>query len=308
MKKITTFMITFILLFSCLGLTTFAENSSISLSDDYQKLYVDGKSYSRFNASLIDVPTHEVESDIALSSTQQETVEEIYLDRNDSGNIYYATINFLDGSSLTVSFLQDDYLEEYQQMTSGQIEEYIIDFSWPEENAVPASKTDLMSSPVTLTKAELEWADTYYVLSKNKDESLIVFVGSLMIIENDYYYVNFSEINIRDRYKFLPYDYETLSAYKITNTTLIAEIQKAENAFYEDNLGFLYNDDLTEKISAVMMIALFGVLPFAILVLFLICALRSKTVYKKMFLTTSILSFSVLIVFGIVLGFIMNIN
>ena len=41
-----------VLLFSCLGMTAFADNSGPAISDDYQTVYLNGETYSRFNASL----------------------------------------------------------------------------------------------------------------------------------------------------------------------------------------------------------------------------------------------------------------
>ena len=78
MKKFISVLITTMLLLSCLGMTAFAENASATISDDFQKLYLDGNSYSRFDTSMLEIEYYgHVDKKVELSVTQQETVKQV---------------------------------------------------------------------------------------------------------------------------------------------------------------------------------------------------------------------------------------
>lgn len=305
MKKTISIIIITILLFSCLGLPVFAETPA-TISDDYQTLSMDGRSYSRVNTSMLEVDYYEtLDEQIELSQAQQETVKEIRLEANAyRRNIVSAHITFYDGATLSVSFLQNDYLEKYNQIVSGQVQEYIIDFEWPEGNTVKAKKADILGNSVTLTDSDLEWCNYFYVTAQSDDGTLAAITGALIIVDNAYYYVDFAESSIEDGYSFNPYDHPELSAHEITNADLLSNIMDAEEKYYDDDLGFLYDNDLSETISAVFMILIFAIVPFVTFILFLILSIRSKTVYKKLFRTIYILSAAELVVFTIVAAFI----
>lgn len=305
MKKLIPLIITTLLLFSCLGLTAFAESSSVTISDDYQQLTLDGNTYSRFNTSMVEVNYFSIDMPVSLSTAQQELIDEVIFQINEDTTFIYAEIHFKDGAVLSVEFIRDDYLATYDEISSNQNAEYIIDFEWPEGNTVTTEKTNLFGDSVVLDYGDLEWCDYFPVLMENNDGALSAHKGSLLIIDEKCYYVNYEEIDVDSWYEFDPYGYDELPAYEVTNTDLLASIQEAEETYYADDFGFLYNDDLTETISAVFLILVFIVIPFAIFVVFLILAIRSKTVYKKMFGTICIFSSLVLIIVGIITSFVM---
>lgn len=300
MKKLISTILFAILLFSCLGLTVFAK-TPVTLSEDYQTLTMDGKTYARVNASGLEEDYHEqVYDQVSLSEAQQKMIQSVSLETNESRTVVYATIAFLDGATLSVDFLQTDYLEDYQKIMDGQIEEYVIDFEWPEGNIVKAKNFDLWVNDTTLTEADLELCDYYYVSVQIADGSLSAKTGMLIVIDTDFYYMDFKEAGISNWIEFYPYTSGELPAHKITNEELISDLSDAETSYYADEFGFLYDDDLSETIASVFLIFLFAVIPFILLVLFLILAIRSKTVYKKLFRTIYILSGSVIVVFAIV--------
>ena len=309
MKKFKSLIIALILLFSCFGLTAFAENSSITISDDYQNLYLNGDSYSRFNASILEIDYYmTIDNPIELSAVQQETILQIELLINEQENVISADISFTDGSILSVDFLREDCFEAYNEIVNGESKEYIIDFLWPEGNTVKAKRTALFDTPVTLYVNELEWCDFYTVTASNSDNSLTALKGSLLIMDDNYYYVDFAEVGVKNAYEFVPYDYTELSAYEITDTNLLQRIKEAEEKYYADDLGFLYDDDLTETISAVFLVFIFAIIPLAIFIVFLILAIRSKTYYRKLFRTICILAAAELAIFAIIATLIVSLK
>ena len=305
MKKLLSIVITTILLFSCWGLMAFANPSSATLSDDYQKLYIGENTYSRFRPSMVEINYFDSNIPVELNASQQETIDKVSLQANEGNIFIYVQIYFKDGAILSVEFLRDDYADKYNEISAGETDTYTIDFEYPEGNLVTADKSALFGERVTLTREKLEWCSYYPIFIQSSDKALTSYKGSLIVIEEDYYYVDYDDIEIEDRYYFDPYEYETLPAHQILDDKLIADIQEAEEAFYSDDFGFLLDDDLSKSISAVFLVIVFAIIPFAIFVVFLILAIRSKTVYKKMFRFIYILSAAELVVFAIVASFVM---
>ena len=304
MKKWISVLITTMLLLSCLGMTAFAKKASATISDDFQKLYLDGNSYSRFDTSMLEIEYYETLNEtVTLSAVQQETVKSVILDGNEYRNIISATISYKDGATLSVEFLRDDYLNTYEAIINGENNKYIIDFEWPEGNTVTAKKTSLLGNSVTLSATQLEWCDYYKITVQSIDGYLTVQKGALIIINDQYYYVDFSEAGIENWEYFAPYDFSELSAYKISDASLCDEIKEAEDAYYADDMGFLFDDDFTETISTVFLIFAFAFIPLVIFVVFLFLAFRSKTVYRKLFTTICILSVTELTVFVTIAAF-----
>lgn len=307
MKKFISVIIAVILLSSCFGISAFAGSLTVTFSDDFQKLYMGANSYSRIDASMLVLENSEVKiNKIELSAAQQETVKNVSLCANKQCNVIEADIYYKDGAWLNVTFLQDDYMEEYYKLVNSQINEYIIDFAWPEGNSVKAQKEDIFGSPTTLYKNELEMCNSFMVSGQSNDGSLVVFTGSLLIYRDNYYYVDFAEAGVGERsWSFYPGDYRELSARKITDSELLESIKAAEDEFYADDFGFFYDDNFTESVSTIFIVFIFAVIPFAIFIVFLILAIRSKTFYKKLFGTVCILSAAELTVFAIIATFIM---
>lgn len=297
MKKIISVIIAVILSSFCLGFTAFAENSSVIISDDYQKLYLNGASYSRFDDSMLQTEYDLVNNKyVELSEAQQETVKEVTLLANEHKNIISAEIFFNDGATLTVDFLRDDYLDEYNKIVNNQSQEYIIDFDWPEGNTVKAQRTALFGNRITLYGDDLEFYDYHYVTAQCNDGTLTAVTGTLIIVDDRYYYVDGNNVIAWDSFNTLT----ELSAWEITDADLIESLKEAEEKYYSEDLGFLYDDTLTESVSAIFLVCLFAIVPFIILILFLILAIRAKGFYKKLFSNICILSAAELIVFAII--------
>ena len=305
MKKLKYLILTVILLFSCLGLTAFAEGSAATISEDYQTLCIGGSTYSRFNTSMIDADCFVVDIAVELTASQQEIIDKVEFLMTEDSIIAYADIYFKDGANLYAGFLRDDYLKIFTELSSSEDGEYLIDFQYPEDNTVPVEKSKLFGNPVVLGSEELGWCDYYSVIMKSSVGNLCVYKGSIIVIDEDCYYVDYEEVGVKSWYEFDPYECDELPAYEISDEELIASIREGESEYYADDFGFFYDDNFTEKLSAVFLIFVFAIIPFVILVVFLILAIRSKTVYRKMFAAISILSGAELVVFAVITAVIM---
>ena len=293
MKKIFSVIIITLLLASCLTLTASASifDNPIVLSSDMQSIIYNDNVYSRIDASMLEIDTYvELDEEVIYGDQLEKTIRSVTLEANKYNNILRAKITYKDGSFFSAHFLHEDYLEEYEKIAKNHHTDYIIDFVWPENNTVTAPKIHLFGQQITLYNSILSKCDYYNVRVQNNDGSLVELKGVLLIFDDEYYYVDFEEAGIESKSSFYPSKYSTLPAHKLLNTTLLQDIRAAEDEYYKDDLGFLYDDNLTEVVSSIFLIFVFAIIPLAVLIIFLILSIRSKTVYKKMFIIITILS------------------
>lgn len=350
MKKILSIMFAIMLIFSCFAFTAFAEDVIIGESDtggwfpvveenydedfnifyekqpvikfseDFKKLYVDGKPFSRFDSSMLSSdcgysvqvddeynPSLHNSAYVDLTDAQKGTVSDILIETNPVKNMYRIELYFTDGSTLTAYFLQDTYFEEYNQIISGNAEYYSIDFLYPDGNIVSAEKSDLFGETVVFERGDLiDLYDFYYVSVANKDNSITMWAGQVFSLNDEFYYCDYAENGFDN--DFFVSDIEECTVHKITDEALLAELANAEQRYYEDDYGYLYDDSLTETVSAVFLIFVFAVIPTVIFVIFLIKAVRGKGIYKKIYGAVAALCVAELAVFTIIAVIISNLN
>jgi hypothetical protein len=263
-------------------MTAFADNSAPTLSEDYQTIYMNGNTYQRFNASMIDTNYFFQGMTVELSATQQESIDNVNILANESCSLLEVEMAFKDGSLLTAYFMKEDAIDTYNKMVSAPDALYTVDFKYPNNNQVPGIKELYTANPVVLDELEINRSDSYDVYI-NIQEDMRLLVGALLITDDHYYYVDFKEIGVTGLYNFNPYEFSALSAYEITDTSLLEAIKTGETAYYNDDLGFFYDDNFTEAVAQLFLIIVFAVLPAIALILFLILAIRAKGIYRKLF-------------------------
>lgn len=299
MKKLLISVLVFILLFLCVVPISYATSEPATLSEDYQTLTLDGNTYSRYDISLAMSDSYKkLDYTISLSNTQKETIKEVELEANGNNTLVYADIYFKDGTTLSVGFLQDSIKDEFINLIDGQGGNYVIDFEYPKDNVVTVSPNKLYGEQLLLNANQLEYCDYFYVKSFIADNNIYVCKGIVIIVDDTYYFACFKELDVNDPYDFEPYNCQKLTVHKITDSEVITSIQDGEDTYYGEDFGFLLDGDLGKDISSVFLTIVFAVVPFIIFVVFLILAIRSKTVYKKLFRFIYLLSGFELIIFA----------
>lgn len=308
MKKVISILCTITFLFSLLGFTAFAtdvpneisNSSPVTISEDYQTLSIDGYTYSRFDTSMLEVDWENDEANIVLSHTQHKQVEDIEMSSSKHRNVISATFYFKDGSTLYARFLRDDYREQYDSLLNGQATKYSIDFRYPDGNVVTASGKQLFGKVVTLEQSVVENCDTFDVTTSTSKGELTVRTGVLLTYDEEYYYVDYAESKVDGGSKYNILEYQNPVVHKVTDEKLVQKLDEAQEEYWDDSFGFFDNDKFTETISAIFLIFVFVLVPLAILVLFLVFAIRSKGVYKKMCRITYILCGTEILVFALI--------
>jgi len=265
------------------------------LSEDLQTIYYGSKEYSAVDTTELDLYWSEPQVKALLSEKQMETIKEVTLERNEEQTVIEATIRYHTGAYMVITYLDCECFGDYQEIM-GDGGDYKIDFGWPENNVVVYDEKGFFGEQTVITEYIKSWGDSYFVFKEYG--SLSRYLGVLFIVDNEYYYVDFSE-NQTDLEHYYESE-EEFVGYRITDTKLLEMLKEAESDYYEEDIGFLYDDDLSGRVTAVMLCILFGAIPLGILIFCLIQAFRKTGVYKKMFTVISALSAAELTVFAVV--------
>lgn len=298
MKRI----IAIILAVFCLSsMCVFAETAgrTASVDENFSTFTLDNERYEAFDFSVSGKAVFsELNCTFNLTDTQRETVEKIDAEINDKGNIINATYTFKNGSILSTYYLHEDFLEEYNTVKSDDWNLCEIDFIYPENNILNITKDKLLGESYNMFIAEVDINNWFDVDAVSGDKSFRVTKGILIDTDEEYYYLDFKTAGIT----YSDFDlekYDHLPVYKITDPQFKEQIDNAIEEYYATDYGFLNDDKTTKKVSDIVLVIIFLILPFAVFVLFFILALRSKTKYKKFFRTIYILALILTLIFVI---------
>ena len=298
MKRIIALILAVFCLSSICVFAETAENVA-RVNENFSTLTLNGERYETFDsATLRTSEFSELKCTFDLTDTQKETVERIYTQTNEKGNIITAEYTFKNGSVLNAYYLHEDFLEEYNTVKSDDWNLCEIDFIYPENNTLSISKDKLFGESYNLFTAEVDIDNWFDVDAVSSDKSFGVTKGILIDTDEEYYYLDFNTAGITYS-DFDIENYDHLPVYKITDPQFKEQIDKAIDEFYDYDYGFLTDDKTTQKISDIVLVIIFLILPFAVFVLFFVLALRSKTKYRKFFRTIYILALILTLVFVI---------
>lgn len=302
-KKILFLIIAVLLLIPCFVLSVSADTyCDISLGHNYQYLVHNGDRYTRFDSSM-------TECDYARSfnGVTYDIDEVKYVDYDLSVNdvIITATIYLNDGSSISASYINENYSSEHAVL-SKYAYEYTVDFYYPDDNQVKIASKNIFAEKTTLEGIADGIYDSFDVNAYCADGSFYIKKGTLYTAHGKYYYIDFYELGVKDPYSFSPESQDSIEAYKITDAEVVAELDEACSGYNDDLIGLL-DSDITDNIAAVILTIAFAVIPLAAFIAFLILAIRAKTPsYKKLFRAIWITAAAELVVFAVTVVLIMN--
>lgn len=303
-KKILSLIIAIVLILPCFTMSVFATSASdmpspdaefkFTLSADYQTLTYNGTTYVRFDSSSTDWDYFKDHKD--NNCDYIDNVDFIRYKISINKSIVEADVNYFDGSEFICSFIKEDLLPEHQNMVESS-SKYIVNFTYPYYTKVPISANQLSSETKSISRNELFSEYSYFVNVYSSDESFTVQKGRLVLIDNEYYYVDYKLNNITFSNE---YDTKVSSykGYKVVDSNLIAQFDEESGNNQPDIFDFSFIGDLFTGFGTLLLIVIFALLPLAILVLFIILSIRAKTpTYKKLFRTIYIISASELLTF-----------
>jgi hypothetical protein len=330
MKKILSIFIAVLVLLSCFSFSAFADvvtpgwkpagesnyanidaDSIIRISEDYKKLYLDEKVYSRFSKDISLYCGYDVSNTPALTDAQLEEIEDVNLYASENGEMFEVSIYYKDGAEFIATYLLDEYIEEYNKLIATESKKYYIIYQTyeytddyeTEEIVVEATADKLKSDKFDLEVNEFLYNGETDVCVKSEKYDFYITSGSLLEYDGGYVYVDFNDTKLTED-DFFVYDYKG-PAYKVTDPALVQKIEESTDRYYEKmDYGFFFDDDFSKTVSNVFLITICAVIPFAIFVLAVIFSFRAKKIYKKLFITIASLSIAEVILFLILAFFI----
>lgn len=294
------FLITSVFAVHCCaeGISDLTANETLTVSDDFSKLYIGNKTYSRFNVNTVVNNVGRESVIVVLSDEQRKTVESASAYFNPDKSIVELDVFYLDGADMTVYFLADECKEAYDALVDGYGLECKIDFQWPVDNVVVTEKTLLLGEKTTVTYPYFN-EPVYSVMTKSNQYDLYRQHG-VVWVDSEWglcYYLDFQEYGITSEEYLWNLSDKEVTCYEIVDPELKEQLLEAQEESYSDGFGFFENSSLTKSISAVFLVFAFGVLPFVVLVLSVIFFLRTRFCYRKIFLSVAILSGIELLIF-----------
>lgn len=315
MKK-SVLIITLILVFSFIfSVSCFAVDDTVTLSDDYSVLYLNGNSYSKANTDAVNldiyadglvyvsnlVPeehgymNYEAILNIKLSDSQKAELSKVYVSSYGEEQLFItAELYFKDGTTIWYSYVRDDVKADLEKVSEGKTNEFVVEYkTYSEKDDIlkTVSKKHLMTNEKE--KIAFYEYDEFDVTVFSEKFNYSVYKGLVYIGENDYYYFDFEENGVTGSYDIYELNILEIEAHRITDEETIAILEEGLQEYYDDDYGYLFNDELTETVAKIFFVLVFALVPIAIFIVTLILALKSKKgLYKKLLLTTSALSFA----------------
>ena len=301
MKKIISLIITVLLLVSCFSLIASASeidedyyekpcelpaDKKITFSEDYKTLYVGEQPYSRFNTyNAIFETEYTVVNKII---NHDETVSEVDLLANKKGNVIDATISYTDGAQLWCSFMENSYLDEYENIIKDNVDALFVDFSSDKKQYFKIEIEKLKSKKVTLKTEDFYYdAEPFYVYAITSDKNIELTRGEIYILPDKAYYES-SDMSKGNS----GIDGEEWTLYEIQDKKIIEELNLKVKEYYSEwEYGTFMDEEISKNITIPFFWICFIFIPIAVMAMSIIFFVRSKTkIYKRIYFITGILA------------------
>lgn len=252
----------------------------LTIAEDLQRVTLDGETYVQANVSNLEGYFSDLEVTVELTESQQVEYERVELRRmNKVTSVIMVYIYKTDGIKLEISYIREDVYASYLSLSEQM--ELTVRFRYPANNDVITEKRQLCGEATTLYKDDLSKARTYEVYAVG-EKFMTLFKGWLVSIGDDYYYVDMEE-NGYTVDTFLT-GQPKVSAYKVTDQDLIARFEEAMDDYYE-GMGIFEDPEVSDNVSAVFLVIIFGILPFVVLAAFTVFAIvTKKRVYRTLYI------------------------
>lgn len=280
-RKITILFVLLSLVLTLAVSASAAAPHTLTPSEDLQTVVLDDETYVRANTSYLSPYYVEATAQVQLTEEQQTRYEQVMLYFNEEHPAairvdYYE----VDGMTVQVSYIREDLYEPYMELL--EQETVTVSFRYPYDNDAITEKSLLCGEATVLYLDQLRKAMEFEVYAVGQ-ESLTIRKGWLLVFDDEYYYVDRIENDLLkdDELHNLP----RVDGWKVTDPDLCARFDKALDLYYGEGFGVLEDPEISDKVTGVFMILLFGFLPLLVLVLFAVFAfLTKKKTYRTLYI------------------------
>lgn len=297
MKKSLSIILCILMVLGLFLMPAAAEGEEAILADDLSSIAFEGNTYIQCDTSMLFNNYWSESNPIeAKFSKEQEGIKKIYVETSITGVQLWAEITYKNGSVLSATYLREELIPLYEQLLTATDVKVEINFEWPDGNLATAIFSDLITEDaITIKNHDLLDGDYFEVYAKNDSKNMQVSRGQLLLIDDEFYYMDYSENNIDETYSY-PGDYPSLLVHLVTDEVLLEQLRVAEHRYM--GLGSPFGEAFTKVVGICVVALLLGVLPLALLVFSLILMLKAKkSAYKKQGLILMIASLATFIIF-----------
>ncbi len=310
MKKILSISIAIILILSSLSVVCFAEelylhdlidgeagDGEIVLTQDYtatlteglDKLYLNDVAFSPVDLSALYIEYYLVPVSQSDNPDKNEfildydkgKIEKIEIFGNRALNAFLVDLYYTNGSTVNLQFLKDDHLDGLNEILKGE-SDYKIEFEYPDNNVVFATKEQLYSDQIV---DKMDYVNWYDVSAYAVNGALEMVVGTLYIGDyGDYYFIDSAENGMDENWNGVVSDYaKGLRVHKITDSKLISDLDEAEKKLWEDVLDEVDDEETTEFVIRGVLISILAMVLLVILILLVVKLVKisSKKKHSK---------------------------
>ncbi len=310
MKKFINILICVLILILSLSISVFAKDTKyVQFNDDFTVMEIDGNTYSRINSKNLiydgrDYNEYDPEYIIKYNDKNKEIIESVDIFTDTDMTIVDVDINYTDGSVLQVTFFDDRYIEAYNNFMNLKPEKFEVEFLISSRADVSITYDVLFENEaenVNISVDYLDYGDYFDVVASSMGETLYSRIGYALKFNGEWYFCFCKDNWYKDFDDYIFEELDVLKLRKISDTDTINELNTAHEYFLGEDLGFVYNDELTDTITKVFSVIIMGIIPLGLFISSLALAIKTKNkAYKKIFIIISTLCLIELIVFGLI--------
>ncbi len=282
-------------------------------SKDYGKLTIGEYSYTAIDDETVEIfdyydtgsaDYYETEDDgyiaVDLTESQKKTVKELEISIGGDNDYIYATYTLNSNAYVSATYINNKHLESYNKAISGDGNKVKIDFSYPEGNVVNTTTEKLKQTKVEIELITYNIYDEFNAYNASVPNFMNIYCGRLVLQDEKYYYIDFKELGITvyDFYNIVDSG-EKVAVYLIEDPKLLSEIEESYNE-YNGEFTLLLDEEFTVTFALILAVAVFGILPLAVLILSIIFGLRSKAKYRKILFALGAIALAELIIFAVI--------
>ena len=295
MKRIIAVFITVFMAVCLLTVSVSAAPEAV-LSEDLQTLTWDGRSYVRGDISgIVYYDFDDAVWTVSLPDTLTDEVKSTRISVACNKAIVKLTLNYRDGSSLSLGFVENRYAAHLDTLTHDSTVEVTASYYFQEEDIITAPLSDFKGTPIRVTPQNLDYFEQYYVSIPYDGLYTQVYRGVVLVGDDYAYFVDFQENGITGEEMDETWSWPEVQGYEIADP----ELYQARREDYKDrnDFGITEDDHLGQLLSAIFLCVVFAMIPIGILTLSTIFALKGKGYYKVTWGITAGFSAATLVVF-----------
>lgn len=283
-------------------------SETASFNEDYTSLTYKGEEYSLIDGNDIGYDDAYDDEDAAISinltEEQLKTVAELDLMPMTNGLVVEAEYRLNTGVEMSITYLNNKYMDRFQSALTREIDEVGVDFMYPEKNYLETTLTKLKETKksIKINYSDVESFAVQIELDEKLKNNVYVVIGEIVLVDDAYYYLDYMESGMNNSeglYEYFEAGARECTVYQISDPDTLWSLENCYNLYNED-MGVINDEEAAEAIVNVLATIVFAVLPLVVLVLSVIFAIRFKEKYRKLFITLGTVAIAEIIVFAII--------